>query len=287
MGWIALSLLAMVLICGQVLTIKWASQKTERNSGNNNAIAFSVFAPTFVVALTLSILSGDALLVGGSDLVILITAGFFGSYIGALSANKSLAIAPNAGYSQTIISCYLIVSTIGAAIIFNDDFSTLRVTGIVIILISCAFIAIDKVPKHLTKDSRWLYLALLCNVCFGYLALANRKVFESGFSGKLTLTYVCGVALIAILTRALFEKSNLLSLAPIRSISVGVSSASFNIFLFAAFQAAPNIGYVSAIVAISNSIICVISYFLFKDKLTKLKMLGVLGSIAGATLLLI
>ena len=70
-------------------------------------------------------------------------------------------------------------------------------------------------------------------------------------------------------------------------ICTGLLSASFNYFMQVGFNTAPNIGYVNAVNAASIGAVSFFSALIFRDELTKQKMLGIIGVTLGLILLVI
>ncbi len=70
-------------------------------------------------------------------------------------------------------------------------------------------------------------------------------------------------------------------------ILIGICSTGFNLFQFMAIGSAPNVGYVNAINASSISAVTILAVVLFKDELSKQKLVGVLGVTIGLLLLLV
>jgi len=73
------------------------------------------------------------------------------------------------------------------------------------------------------------------------------------------------------------------NLAPF--ILIGIAAAGFNFFNFYSIKVAPNVGYVNAANAASIGAVTVIAAALFKDELTRQKLVGVIGILVGLLLL--
>lgn len=68
---------------------------------------------------------------------------------------------------------------------------------------------------------------------------------------------------------------------------IGIAASGFNFFNFYAVSIAPNVGYVNATNAASIGAVTVISAVIFKDELTKRKLIGVAGVLAGLVMLFV
>jgi len=68
---------------------------------------------------------------------------------------------------------------------------------------------------------------------------------------------------------------------------LGLASGLANILMWDAFVRAPNMGYVNAIQTTGVAIISLLAVKLFGDELTKQKMLGIAGVIAGLLLIVL
>jgi uncharacterized membrane protein len=68
-------------------------------------------------------------------------------------------------------------------------------------------------------------------------------------------------------------------------LGIGLSQVGFNLFMQYAYKAAPNIGYVVAFNTSSIMSVTLLSAIFFKDKLTRNKLLGVVGVLVGLLIL--
>lgn len=74
-------------------------------------------------------------------LILIIIAAFL-SYLANLFYTKSIALAPNAGYSAAIISLQLAVITIASIILFGAEFSLIRGVGVLLAIIAGILLSI-------------------------------------------------------------------------------------------------------------------------------------------------
>jgi drug/metabolite transporter (DMT)-like permease len=115
------------------------------------------------------------------------------------------------------------------------------------------------------------------------------KYFTSRMPTLVFLTYIFAIATLCIVVE-MWRRGIDFALISRRSspfILIGIASSGFNFFNFYAISLAPNVGYVNATNAASIGAVTVVSSWLFKDELTRRKLIGVLGVIVGLLMLFI
>lgn len=220
--------------------------------------------------------------------VILIAAVFF-SYFGNVFSLKSIEYAPNPGYSLVLSKSYVVFTTIVAVLLFSAQLTLQKATAIILIVGFSALVMIN--PKAVKQKSKslWLPLAVGAFFCWGMLSLTSKYLFSQGMDTFVFLSYAYIIVTTCIFAEIKIKKIslNILKSNPWIFILIGILSTSFNLFLFEAIKAAPNVGYVNAVNASSISLVTVFSVLLFKDEFSLKKFIGVLGVTAGLLLLLI
>jgi len=216
---------------------------------------------------------------------------FFLSYIGAVVSYIAIQKAPNAGYSLIIQKSYAVFTSIAAVFLFNSTLSPIKFIAILITLASTAFVSISRGKKVNRANYSWVVLSFIAFFLFGALRLTNKAIINGGVPSTVLLFWSqLFVALFSIIDylihrkTAIFQatKDNLLTL-----LGVGVSVTFFYYFLLTSEVHAPNLGYVNVINSSSNAVYTVLVAWLFKDKLTKMKLIAVVTAILGLILLII
>ena len=267
-----------------------ATRRSLVNGISTTAINLTNNLFVFAASLLTGIASGRQFFLSLAVIAILVAAAILFSYCGNRFSLKSLATAPNPGYSLIVSKSYVVLTTIAAVVFLGSSISLKNGLAVIAIVFFQLFILIDK-PGGQNKKSNfhWLYLAVAAFFCFGFLTLSSIYLFLKGVDPLVFLTYVAGVNSILFFLDAarsrgpsfhdIFAEWKILSM-------LGFLSTGFNFALFEALRAAPNVGYVNAINVSSISAITIISAFLFKDDLTKRKLAGIVGVTAGLIVLI-
>ncbi|MBI5614444.1 hypothetical protein HY947_05945 [Candidatus Gottesmanbacteria bacterium] len=222
--------------------------------------------------------------------LLFVTAYLF-SYWGNVFSLKSIAYAPNPGYSLVLSKSYVVFTTLAAILLFGSDFSIKAGISILLIIIGSAFVMIGK-PKVDQSHVRasWLPFAFGSFFCWGMLALMSKYLLQMGVPIYTRLIYVQAIVSIFILND-MRRKHIHLSLVGLSQDSIllviGIFASAFNYFMQLGFQLAPNIGYVNAVNASSIAVVSLGAAYFFHDELTKRKLLGILIVTGGLILLVV
>ncbi len=223
-------------------------------------------------------------------LIILVSAIFF-SYFGNVFSLKGIEYAPNPGYSLVLSKSYVLFTTVAAIFLFKADLSWGQATAIILIVIASALIMITKKSQEKSHVRvSWLPLSIGSFFCWGFLSLSSKYLLILGVSILARLTYLIAIVTILILLEMRHKKIRWKTLTKEQMmvlICTGLLSASFNYFMQVGFNTAPNIGYVNAVNAASIGAVSFFSALIFRDELTKQKMLGIIGVTLGLILLVI
>lgn len=268
---------------GLYLLIRAASKQNL----NRSFYSIFLFLIPSVIYFILALIFDYSLQLSFSHFLMVMVAAFFWSYLGNLFSLRSIAIAPNAGYSLLLQKSYVVLTTIAAVFLFQAELAWHKVFAICIILLFSFVISIDD-KKNKNTRATWVYLALLANLCFAFGSLISKYFLTLGLEPVVYLFYIN--LTVGALNYLDFKRSRV-NFSPTRqqlllACAVGCFSMLFNFSMQLAFKTAPNIGYVSAINVASIMSITLCSAWIFGDALSKTKLLGILGSLFGLCLLL-
>lgn len=244
------------------------------------SIPLSVFATTALAThqhFALNLVQAGELLVAG---VIL-------SYLGNTMSLSSIELAPNAGYSLIISKSYVVLTSVMAVILFGASLTMQSVIAILLIVTSSALVMINPRDEHRPKGRAWVPLAIGSFFCFGFLSLLAKHLISEGMSTVVFLTYVFAVTLTCIIVEMVYKRVHigLIKKHPRPFLLIGLVNAGFQFFNFYAVSVAPNVGYVNAANTASIGAVTGMSILLFKDELTRQKLLGIVGILGGLLLL--
>lgn len=199
----------------------------------------------------------------------------------------SIKLAPNAGYSLVISKSYVVLTSILAVLLFGATLTIQAVAAIAIIVASSALIMINPKESHKARSATWVPLAIGSFFCWAFLSLTGKHLTSQGMPTIVFLTYLFIVSNICILIEMKIKEVDFGIVAkkfwPFALI--GVTAAGFNFFNFYSIHIAPNVGYVNAANTASIGAVTILSVPLFKDELTRKKLVGVTGVIVGLLLL--
>ncbi len=142
---------------------------------------------------------------------------------------------------------------------------------------------------HHAKGNAWVPLALGSFLCWAFLSLMAKHLISQGMPTIVFLTYLFAIAVACIIIEMLVRE---IDFAVVTKqfrpfVLIGIAAAGFNFFNFYAISIAPNVGYVNATNAASIGAVTALAVILFKDELTRQKLIGTTGVIAGLLLLFI
>lgn len=241
----------------------------------------------FYLAITIST-KGD-LSITPYQFFIIVIASFFFSYLGNVFSLKSIEYAPNPGYSLIISKSYVVFTTLVSVFLFHSVLTLRTSLAIFFIVLFSAFVMIDRKTKSKSHvRSVWLPLSMGSFFCWGMLALASKYLLIIGLSVLSRLVYLTAIVSIFILFEMRHKKTDWKFLSKTQMLclfGIGLLSTGFNYFMQQGFNTAPNIGYVNAINASSIAVVSLFSTILFKDELTKQKLIGIIGVTIGLILL--
>ncbi len=250
------------------------------------------FSIPLVFFLTMNIIQGKSIFVDLRTIVLIFLNALIFNYIGSTLGYLGIEKAPNAGYSVTIQKSYAVYTSIASIFLFGQSLSPFKFFAILIIIVSTAFIMIEKKVNHSKFNNAWIFYSVAALFLFGTLRLNNRLIITHTSTPAITMlfwsmAFTTLFCLIDLLRNkhnieVKFSKQNVLVL-----LGVGLSVTSFYYFLQISELIGPNLGYVSAINTASNAFYTVLVALIFKDHLSVKKFLAVLGVTIGLILLVV
>ena len=255
----------------------------------NNMATFLVPAILFVPIVLIEHIDLNVTL---EQLLIIIFAAIFLSYLGSAFSMLSIERAPNPGYSLMISKNYVLLTSIAAVFLFNSQLTVRSIIAIGIIIISSALIMLGKTSQTAKTNNRtsWLILAIGAFFCWAFLSLVFKYLAISGLNAVARLFYMFVIVSVIIGLEIKIRKVQLNKISRtqiVLLVLVGIFSAAFNYFAQLGLEAAPNIGYINAINASSIAAVAIFAAIFFKDELTKRKLLGIIGTTIGVILLVL
>lgn len=279
--WILLSLSMFFFSNALYLAIRQA----QKNDVSIDVYSVAMFAIPALMQFFLAFFTNTPLLLPLPLLALIIGTAFLWSYLGNFFSQKGILYAPNPGYSLIIQKSYVVITTVAAAFLFDSSLNPTKIFGILLILIFAGFISLGEKTKE--SQFKWVVFSLLAHLCFAFGSLMSKQFLRMGLEPYTYLFYISGfVAVVNFLQSKRrqvqfdFSQKRWLIL-----LVIGLSSLGFNLSMQFAYKLAPNPGYVVAFNTSSIMSVAVLSALIFKDKLSKQKLLGVLGVLAGLLVL--
>ena len=283
MNWILATLLMFVCSVAVYLAVRRAALNKLPPQFNNLAM----FAIPLLIFVAGDLITGQRMHISLWQAVQLLGTGVVLSYLGNAMSVVSIELAPNAGYSLIISKSYVVLTSLLAVPFFHSKLTVQAVAAILLIVASSALILINPKQARKAKSAAWVPLALGSFICWAFLSLMAKHLESGGIPTIVFLTYLFLVANACIVFEMKLKHIDFSVIAnKIRPFAlIGIAAAGFNFFNFYAIHIAPNVGYVNAANAASIGAVTILSVWLFKDELTKRKISGVIGVLAGLLLL--
>ncbi len=284
MHWLPADLLMFACSVGLYLAVRRVSL-AKLPSQSNNLAMFAV--PLFVFAIA-SLVSHAKLTISWWQLGQILFTAIVLSYYGNAMSVRSIELAPNAGYSLVLSKSYVVLTSILAVPLFGAHLTIRALLAIGLIVTSSAVILVNPKRTHKTHNTTWIPLAFGSFLCWALLSLMAKHLISGGMPTITFLVYVFGLGTLCVLAEIWQRHIPLTSITPglWPLLLVGITASGFNFFNFYAVSIAPNVGYVNATNAASIGAVTLLSPMFFKDELTKQKVIGVFGVIAGLIVLL-
>ncbi len=246
-----------------------------------------MFSVPCIIYFAVASLTRTSLLLAWPHFLLVMAAAFLWSYLGNLFSQKAILLAPNPGYSLILQKSYVVLTTIAAVFFFDAEFSWQKFTAILAILLFA--LMISSAPKNQKlSDSRWVVFSILTNLCFAFGSLISKHFLNLGLEPFVYLFYTN--LFVSILSFFDFRRQKmqvtLTNWQWLLMIAIGISGAIFNFSMQSAYKTAPNIGYVSGINVASIMSVTFLSALIFKDSLSRSKIIGIAGVFVGLLFLI-
>jgi len=238
-----------------------------------------------ITYLFLSFATKTTLILSLPHLSLVIGTAFLWSYLGNYFSQKGILFAPNPGYSLVIQKSYVVLTTIAAIFLFGSSISLPKIFGIFVILIFVGIISLS--GKTHKSESKWVLFSILAHLCFAFGSLMSKQFLNMGLQPYTYLFYITSFVSVLNLIEAKRKKVKikLNRNQIILILIIGLASVGFNTFMQFGYKLAPNPGYVVAINTASIMSLTIFSALIFKDELSKQKIVGVLGVLFGLLIL--
>jgi drug/metabolite transporter (DMT)-like permease len=223
------------------------------------------------------------------DLIEVIIASIFFSYLGNYFSQESILLAPNPGYSLIISKSYVIFTTVAAVFLFNSEITLKNILSIILILVFSSLIVLPSKIKRYLHNKKWVMYSVGAFFCWGFLALMLKHLINKGIEIPVLLSIICLIvsSLIYLEIRKKKISTKLNKEKWFYLILIGVFSTLFNYYMNIGYKYSPNPGYINAINASSITFVTLLSIILFKDEFSYKKIIGVIGTTIGLILLFI
>jgi len=218
---------------------------------------------------------------------------FIFSYLGNTFSLIGTKYAPNSGYSLIIQKSYAVFTSVAAVFLFGSALPLKSVISIIIVVIFLGIMSYDPEVKNKNVSKNWILASFAAFFAFGGLALYTKWLLNVGISvitrtlfGAVIVSCFFGAELLfKVKKKKVNLKLDLKKWEYVLLIFQGIFLGLFNLFMNEAFTTAPNVGYVNIINGASITAIALLSAWIFKDKLTTRKVIGILGATLGLILL--
>ncbi len=285
-GWQAYSL----VMFGSSVILYLFIRYLQKQNFDTNLISYAVGSGPLSVIAIYFLLSKKSLYIDFHYLLIIFVNAIFFSFFGNYISVKAIKLAPNSGYSLAIQKSYAPYTTLVSLLLFSESISFAKFVAFIIIIISIGQILVEPIPQTKKSDIKWILYSWMAFFAFGNLVLINKYLLVQGLDAFVILFYTYLFATIPFSAKIISIRRNI-KFTIKKDIGglviIAVLSSLFNIFMQLGIKSSPNIGYVNILNASSISVITILSAFLFKDKLTIQKLLGILGVFCGMILLFI
>ncbi len=288
MNWIILSFLMFFSSIVYYLLLRY-SQILQIDRKVNFIANFSIPSILF---LLLAVSRGVSLNPGIGVILASFFVALFLNFIGSVAAFRGMEQAPNAGYSVIIQKSYALYTSVAAIFLFNSPLPIYKYIAIVFIIFSLGIVSKSKNRSNVKyRGYFWVALSLVSFFCYGTQSLVAKYLISSGTPSVVYLFWNIFFTTIISLVDYAWHYRQIIFVPSKKNIfvlmAIGLSVSFFYYFKQVAEVAAPNVGYVNAINASSNAILILLVAMIFKESISKLKFIAVLGVIVGIVVLIV
>jgi drug/metabolite transporter (DMT)-like permease len=261
----------------------------------NQYVNLANFVIPAIVFFVLILITGKSFIIKPELMLLIVLFSVFGTYVATNVGLKAIKLSSNPGLSLIIQKSYAVFTAIAAFYLFGSELTIKNFVAIVVIVIFVIVMSYEKPAKESQNKSTfiqkywWLILSIIAGLMWGSNALFAKYMIIQGVDIYVRLFYVCFFASIISFVELFRSKATLqLNITSFVTLfSVGIGFTFFYIFMQRAYETAPNVGYVNIINTSSIAALTFISAFLFKDKLSLQKIIGVIGISFGVIIILI
>ncbi|MBP9758992.1 EamA family transporter [Candidatus Dojkabacteria bacterium] len=286
MNWIFASLIMFLSSVAMYLFVRKSNLLKTPQQLNNLAM----FLLPVIIYIPISLNSNIDFQLNTLEWIIIIIQAIFFGYLGNKFSLKGIENSPNPGYSLIISKSYVVFTAIASIFLFNAPLTLKSVIAIALIVGFSAVIIVNKNSDKKVSNNSWIYYTIGAFFCWGLLALSTKYLLNLDVPILVRLIYSLGIISAIIIAEMIIKKINLLKISKLQYlilILIGLFSTTFQYFMQIGFELAPNVGYVNAANAGSISLLTLMSALIFKDDLSKQKMIGITGVTIGLLVLFI
>jgi drug/metabolite transporter (DMT)-like permease len=231
-------------------------------------------------------------------LVVGIFSGIFASF-GHWADFEAIKHAPNPGYATSIRNCSVLPVTILSVFLFNSEFGFPELMGALLILAGIMALVIERKTPIESNESKqpnsniWILLAFMALTCYTLTVFGMKKATLLGFSPPeiCLCIYIVNFIFFTVICRKEFrnyfrDKARLKFFLPI-AFTCGCFAFAVNLLNVKGIQLAPNPGYHEAIKNTNVLLVTFLAIPLFSTRIDKQKLMGVLLTLAGITVLVV
>ncbi len=282
MNWLIFSLLSIIFRAFFSIALKIQSNQARVSPITHSVLLTSVGA---LFAVIISPFAGRISLKEISGVWLLTTVMIISQVIGNILYFKGLEKL-DAGTTQIALSSILIWSTILSVIFLNSNFSLIQITGIILLMLAIFVAQYRKNGKKLTSHIVYILLSAVVFSVFQVTtalladAMSTATYLFISYLGAMILTLVVYYKKIADDFETIKKNSFVIGR---NAVFVGGTSISFLLFLYYAFQTAPDKGVVS-VMQTSQVVLTVIFGVIFLKEYDGIKqkiLAGMIAVIAG------
>lgn len=284
MTWIFASILMFLSSVALYLSVRKSNLLKTPQQLNNLAM----FLLPVIVYIPISLNSNIDFQLNSFEWLIIIIQGIFFSYLGNLFSLKGIENSPNPGYSLIISKSYVVFTALASIFVFDAPLTMKSAIAIALIVGFSALIVINKHSPNKSSNNNWIYYTLGAFFCWGMLALSTKYLLNLGVPILVRLIYSMAIVALIVIGEIIIKKITILKLQTTQYytlLMIGIFATSFNYFMQVGFDLAPNVGFVNAANAGSISLLTLMSALIFKDELSKRKLIGIIGVTIGMLIL--
>ena len=253
---------------------------TSRKGLSKVHLQFSFYLVAFILMVGYGIVVGFASFNGITILL--------GSLVGILNANGNIQMSKAfekgpASLTAPLISTNTVIPILSAAFIFQEHISLIQWIGIVVMLASAAVIQYVPGGKVKLDYKPWMYRVLLAVGSFGILGVLMKTSAHLHIDPINTLISMYGGGAVYLMINSFMMKEKWQSV----ELKLGAVIGCISVVGYSSYFFALNIGMSSivfAIVSLNCLIVVLSSCWLYKERLKRYQVIGVISALVGIVL---